>query len=212
MRKFYLNVAVLGHVDHGKTTLTSALTKFAQIRYPNLNRHVAIDKIDNSPEERDRSITINVSHVPITFPDREVSISDCPGHQDYINNMISGASRSDFGILVVAATDGMAAQSHQHVNLAASLGVIKVFVVINKVDAPGIEELLDLVEEEVRSSLNKYNMEIVGLIKVSALRALREGETSIDASEIGQLLDYMQAYDVGEVAEGEKFRLLVEGV
>src|SRR5512140_1189928 len=149
--KPHLNVGTMGHIDHGKTTLTAAITKVSQMM--GMAQFRAYDSIDNAPEEKERGITINIAHVEYETPNRHYAHVDMPGHADYIKNMITGAAQIDGAILVVAATDGPMPQTREHVLLARQVGVPSIVVALNKVDAVDDEELLDLVELEVRELL-----------------------------------------------------------
>ena len=151
--KPHVNIGTIGHVDHGKTTLTAAITKVLHDKYPDLNEYTPFDQVDNAPEERDRGITINVSHVEYQTEKRHYAHVDAPGHADYVKNMITGAAQMDGAILVVAATDGPMAQTREHVLLARQVGVPTILVALNKSDMVDDEEMMELVEEEVRDLL-----------------------------------------------------------
>ena len=172
-RKPHVNVGTIGHIDHGKTTLTAAITKVLQKHNPK-NKFRSFDSIDNAPEERERGITIATAHVEYETANRHYAHVDCPGHADYIKNMITGAAQMDGAILVVAATDGPMPQTKEHVLLARQVGVPCVLVFLNKCDAVEDEELIDLVEMEVRELLTKYQFpgDDVPVIRGSALLAL----------------------------------------
>ena len=172
--KPHVNVGTIGHVDHGKTTLTAAITKVLADKYPDLNSFTPFDKVDNAPEERERGITINVSHVEYQTEDRHYAHVDAPGHADYVKNMITGAAQMDGAILVVAATDGPMAQTREHVLLARQVGVPTILVALNKSDMVDDEEILELVEEEVRDLLTSqgFDGDNAPVIQVSALKAL----------------------------------------
>lgn len=172
--KVFVVGAIIGHVDHGKTTTTSALSKAANLYYGGHNRQYNLDEIDNAPEEKSRGITIAVKNIDLYLNNVNASISDCPGHQDYINNMIAGTSNSDFGILLVAATESVGAQTRQHISLASGLGVKKVYVLYNKMDNPEAQELISFVEEEVRELLQEFNMQLAGSSHISAVNALKD--------------------------------------
>ncbi len=189
--KPHANVGTMGHIDHGKTTLTAAITKTLADRVEG-NSFTEFENIDKAPEERERGITINVSHVEYETENRHYAHVDMPGHADYIKNMITGAAQVDGAILVVAATDGPMPQTREHVLLARQVGVPAIVVALNKVDMVDDEELLDLVELEVRELLNEYEFpgDDVPVIKVSALKAL-EG----DADAAAQVLELMAAVD-----------------
>jgi elongation factor Tu len=190
--KPHVNIGTIGHVDHGKTTLTAAITKVLHDAYPTINASYAFDQIDNSPEEKQRGITINISHVEYQTEKRHYAHVDAPGHADYIKNMITGAAQMDGAILVVAATDGPMPQTKEHVLLARQVGVPYIVVALNKSDMVDDAEILDLVEMEVRELLSKYEFpgDDAPVIKVSALKAL-EG----DAEWGKRVLDLMDACD-----------------
>src|SRR6185312_2090341 len=179
--KPHVNIGTIGHVDHGKTTLTAAITKVLHDKYPNLNESRAFDQIDNAPEERQRGITINISHVEYQTEKRHYAHVDAPGHADYIKNMITGAAQMDGAILVVAATDGPMAQTREHVLLARQVGVPYLLVALNKSDMVDDEELLDLVEMEVRELLSAqgFDGDEAPVVRVSGLKAL-EGDPDAD--------------------------------
>jgi len=185
-------VTVMGHVDHGKTTLTAAISKVLHDEYPELNPFTPFDEIDKAPEERQRGITINIAHVEYETAKRHYAHVDAPGHADYIKNMITGAAQMDGAILVVAATDGPMAQTREHVLLARQVGVPALLVALNKSDMVDDEELLDLVEMEVRELLSSqdYDGDEAPVIRVSALKAL-EG----DAEWAGKIKELMDAVD-----------------
>ena len=190
--KPHVNIGTIGHVDHGKTTLTAAITRVLHDKYPTLNTASAFDQIDNSPEEKQRGITINISHVEYQTEKRHYAHVDAPGHADYIKNMITGAAQMDGAILVVAATDGPMPQTKEHVLLARQVGVPYIVVALNKSDMVDDAEILDLVEMEVRELLSKYEFpgDDAPVIKVSALKAL-EG----DAEWGKRVLELMDACD-----------------
>ncbi|MGH7687724.1 MAG: elongation factor Tu [Candidatus Dormibacteria bacterium] len=175
--KPHVNVGTIGHIDHGKTTLTAAITKTLAERVGGDNSFVAFDQIDNAPEEKARGITIATAHVEYETANRHYAHVDCPGHADYIKNMITGAAQMDGAILVVAATDGPMPQTREHILLARQVGVPYIVVALNKVDAVDDEELLELVELEVRELLSRYEFpgDDIPVVRVSALKAL-EGE------------------------------------
>ena len=189
--KPHLNIGTMGHIDHGKTTLTAAITKVLAEANPNV-KVMAFDQIDKAPEEKQRGITINISHVEYETANRHYAHVDMPGHADYIKNMITGAAQVDGAILVVAATDGPMPQTREHVLLARQVGVPSIVVALNKVDMVDDPELLELVEMEVRELLSEYGFpgDDVPVVPVSALRAL-EG----DAEAAGQVLELMKAVD-----------------
>jgi elongation factor Tu len=189
--KPHVNIGTIGHVDHGKTTLTAAITKVLHDKFPDLNESKAFDQIDNAPEERQRGITINIAHVEYQTDKRHYAHVDAPGHADYIKNMITGAAQMDGAILVVAATDGPMPQTREHVLLARQVGVPYILVALNKADAVDDEELLELVELEVRELLAAQEFdEEAPVIRVSALKAL-EG----DAKWVESVEELMAAVD-----------------
>ncbi|PPK97535.1 translation elongation factor 1A (EF-1A/EF-Tu) [Kineococcus xinjiangensis] len=190
--KPHVNIGTIGHIDHGKTTLTAAITRVLHDKYPNLNQASAFDQIDKAPEERQRGITISIAHVEYQTELRHYAHVDCPGHADYIKNMITGAAQMDGAILVVAATDGPMPQTKEHVILARQVGVPYIVVALNKADMVEDEELLELVEMEVRELLSSYEFpgDDVPVVRVSALKAL-EG----DAEWGAKLMELMEAVD-----------------
>jgi elongation factor Tu len=189
--KPHVNIGTIGHIDHGKTTLTAAITKVLHDKFPDLNETKAFDQIDNAPEERQRGITINIAHVEYQTEKRHYAHVDAPGHADYIKNMITGAAQMDGAILVVAATDGPMPQTREHVLLARQVGVPYILVALNKADMVDDEELLELVELEVRELLGKQQFdEDAPVIRVSALKAL-EG----DAKWVKSVEDLLDAVD-----------------
>ncbi|WWP00990.1 MAG: elongation factor Tu [Candidatus Dasytiphilus stammeri] len=191
-KKPHVNVGTIGHVDHGKTTLTAAITTILAKKYG--GTACAFDQIDNAPEEKARGITINTSHVEYDTPNRHYAHVDCPGHADYVKNMISGAAQMDGAILVVAATDGPMPQTREHILLARQVGVPYIIVFLNKCDMVDDEELLELVEMEVRELLSQYNFpgEQTPIIRGSALKAL-EGEIQWE-TKILELADSLDNY------------------
>ncbi|EJF47011.1 translation elongation factor Tu [Schaalia georgiae F0490] len=189
--KPHVNIGTIGHVDHGKTTLTAAITKVLHDKYPELNEFTPFDQVDNAPEERDRGITINVSHVEYQTEARHYAHVDAPGHADYVKNMITGAAQMDGAILVVAATDGPMAQTREHVLLARQVGVPTILIALNKADMVDDEEMLELVEEECRDLLESQDFDRdAPIIQVSALKAL-EG----DAEWVAKVEELMEAVD-----------------
>ena len=175
--KPHCNIGTIGHVDHGKTTLTAAITKVLATRLPSdTNKIIAFENINKAPEERERGITINTSHVEYETNARHYAHVDCPGHADYVKNMITGAAQMDGAILVVAATDGVMAQTREHILLARQVNVPYIVVFMNKCDMVDDEELLDLVEMEIRELLNDYDFpgDDVPIIRGSALKALED--------------------------------------
>ena len=191
--KPHVNVGTIGHIDHGKTTLTAAITKVLQKHNPK-NQFRSFDSIDNAPEERERGITIATAHVEYETKNRHYAHVDCPGHADYIKNMITGAAQMDGAILVVAATDGPMPQTKEHVLLARQVGVPCVLVFLNKCDAVDDTELIDLVEMEVRELLSKYQFpgDDVPVIRGSALGALN-GEPAWEA-KIDELMEAVDTF------------------
>jgi elongation factor Tu len=212
-KKPHVNVGTIGHIDHGKTTLTAAITKTQAAK--GLGQFVAFDQIDKAPEERERGITIATAHVEYETPNRHYAHVDCPGHADYIKNMITGAAQMDGAILVVAATDGPMPQTREHILLARQVGVPAIVVFMNKVDMVEDKELLDLVELEVRELLSKYEFpgDDVPIIRGSALKAL-EGDTGeLGTPAIQQLMDAIDSYIPEPKREVDKpFLMPVEDV
>ena len=191
--KPHVNIGTIGHVDHGKTTLTAAITKVLHDKYPDLNEYTPFDQVDNAPEERDRGITINVSHVEYQTEARHYAHVDAPGHADYVKNMITGAAQMDGAILVVAATDGPMAQTREHVLLARQVGVPTILIALNKADMVDDEEMLELVEEECRDLLESQDFDRdAPIIQVSALKAL-EGDPEWVA-KVEELMDAVDSY------------------
>ncbi|SED61100.1 elongation factor Tu [Ruania alba] len=190
--KPHVNIGTIGHVDHGKTTLTAAISKVLADKFPDINTAAAFDMIDNAPEEKQRGITINVSHQEYQTDKRHYAHVDAPGHADYIKNMITGAAQMDGAILVVAATDGPMAQTREHVLLARQVGVPYLLVALNKSDMVDDEEILELVEMEVRELLSSQEFpgDDLPVIRVSALKAL-EG----DAEWVKSIEELMEAVD-----------------
>lgn len=192
--KPHVNVGTIGHVDHGKTTLTAAISKVLADKYPDLNEKRDFGMIDSAPEERQRGITINIAHIEYQTEKRHYAHVDAPGHADYVKNMITGAAQMDGAILVVAATDGPMAQTREHVLLARQVGVPTLLVALNKADMVDDEELLDLVEMEVRDLLSsqEFDGDNAPVIRVSALKAL-EGDPEWVA-KIEELMDAVDTY------------------
>ena len=176
--KPHVNIGTIGHIDHGKTTLTAAITKVLHDKYPTLNEASAFDQIDKAPEERQRGITISIAHVEYQTEARHYAHVDCPGHADYIKNMITGAAQMDGAILVVAATDGPMPQTREHVLLARQVGVPALVVALNKCDMVDDEELIELVEMEVRELLSEYEFDgdDIPVVRVAAFPALQGDE------------------------------------
>jgi elongation factor Tu len=190
--KPHVNIGTIGHIDHGKTTLTAAITKVLHDKFPTLNEASAFDQIDKAPEERQRGITISIAHVEYQTEKRHYAHVDCPGHADYIKNMITGAAQMDGAILVVAATDGPMPQTREHVLLARQVGVPYIVVALNKADMVDDEEIMELVELEVRELLSSQEFpgDDLPIVRVSALKAL-EG----DAEWGKTVLELMDAVD-----------------
>ena len=178
--KVHVNVGTIGHVDHGKTTLSAAITSVLSKQPGNNTKSMAFADIDNAPEERERGVTINISHLEYETEKRHYAHIDAPGHADYIKNMITGAAQMDGAILVVAATDGPMPQTREHILLAKQVNVPKIIVALNKCDAVDDPELLDLVEMEIRDLLTKYEYPgaDVPIIRVSALKSPRRRSRS----------------------------------
>ncbi|OLT38578.1 translation elongation factor Tu [Actinomadura sp. CNU-125] len=176
--KPHVNIGTIGHIDHGKTTLTAAITKVLHEQYPDLNPFTPFEDIDKAPEERERGITISIAHVEYQTESRHYAHVDCPGHADYVKNMITGAAQMDGAILVVAATDGPMPQTKEHVLLARQVGVPYIVVALNKCDMVDDEEILELVELEVRELLSEYEFpgDDLPVIRVSAFQALQGDE------------------------------------
>ncbi|CAM4126324.1 elongation factor Tu [Kibdelosporangium persicum] len=190
--KPHVNIGTVGHIDHGKTTLTAAISKVLHDKYPELNPFTPFDEIDKAPEEKQRGITISIAHIEYQTEKRHYAHVDCPGHADYIKNMITGAAQMDGAILVVAATDGPMPQTKEHVLLARQVGVPYIIVALNKADMVDDEEILELVELEVRELLTEYEFpgDDVPVVRVSALKAL-EGDPEWGA----KLLELLDAVD-----------------
>ncbi|RRD93603.1 elongation factor Tu [Clostridiales bacterium COT073_COT-073] len=211
--KPHVNIGTIGHVDHGKTTLTASITKTLHERL-GTGEAVAFDKIDKAPEEKERGITINSSHVEYESNARHYAHVDCPGHADYVKNMITGAAQMDGSILVVAATDGVMAQTREHILLSRQVGVPYIVVFMNKCDAVEDEELLDLVEMEVRDLLSEYGFpgDDTPIIRGSALRAL-EDPSSEWGDKILELIEACDSYIPEPVRDTDKpFLMPVEDV
>jgi elongation factor Tu len=195
--KPHVNIGTIGHVDHGKTTLTAAITKVLSLKDPSWSTFSSYEQIDKTPEERDRGITINTTHVEYQTENRHYAHVDCPGHADYIKNMITGAAQMDGAIIVIAATDGVMAQTYEHILLARQVGVPAIVVFMNKCDAVDDEELLELVEMEVRDALNKYEFpgDDTPVIRGSALMALECASKDPSAPEYQPIYELMDAVD-----------------
>jgi elongation factor Tu len=193
--KPHVNVGTIGHVDHGKTTLTAAITKV--LSFKNMASFVAYDQIDKAPEERERGITIATAHVEYQTDNRHYAHVDCPGHADYVKNMITGAAQMDGAILVVSAADGPMPQTREHILLARQVGVPYIVVYMNKVDMVDDPELIELVELEIRELLSKYQFpgDKTPIVKGSALKALQSESKDINAPEYKSILELMAAVD-----------------
>ncbi len=214
-KKPHLNVGTIGHIDHGKTTLTAAITKMLHLKYGNVD-YVPFDQIDKAPEEKARGITIATAHVEYETEKRHYAHVDCPGHADYIKNMITGAAQMDGAILVVAADDGPMPQTREHILLARQVGVPSMVVFLNKVDMVDDPELLELVELEVRELLSQYDYpgDDIPVIKGSALKALESDDpNSEEAKCIFELLDALDNYIPEPVRDKDKpFLMPIEDV
>ena len=211
--KPHLNIGTIGHVDHGKTTLTAAITTVLANRL-GLDPAVPFDQIDKAPEEKARGITISTAHIEYETAKRHYAHVDCPGHADYVKNMITGAAQMDGAILVVAATDGVMAQTREHVLLARQVGVPKIIVFLNKCDMVDDEELIDLVEMEVRDLLDEYDFpgDDTPIIRGSALKAL-EDPSGPWGDKVMELMDTVDTYFPDPVRENDKpFLMPVEDV
>ena len=212
----HVNIGTIGHVDHGKTTLTAAITKVLSLK--GMAKFEAFDQIDKAPEERERGITISIAHVEYETENRHYAHVDCPGHADYVKNMITGAAQMDGAILVIAATDGPMAQTREHILLARQVGVPAMVVFLNKCDMVDDEELLDLVEMETRDLLtsNEFPGDDIPIIRGSALKALESTSEDPDAPEykcIWELMDAVDSYIPLPVRDNEKpFLMAVEDV
>src|SRR5437773_8256399 len=194
-KKPHLNIGTIGHVDHGKTTLTAAITKVLEKQ--GKAKFLAYDQIDKAPEERERGVTINIAHVEYETDKRHYAHVDCPGHADYIKNMITGAAQMDGAILVVSAADGPMRQTREHILLAREVQVPQMVVFLNKVDMVDDEELLELVELEVRELLSKYGFkgEEIPIIRGSALKALESTSKDVNAPEFKSIFELMDKVD-----------------
>src|SRR6195256_5824016 len=209
--KPHVNIGTMGHIDHGKTTLTAAISKTLAER--GLAEYTPFDSIDKAPEEKARGITISIAHIEYETPNRHYAHVDMPGHADYIKNMITGAAQVDGAILVVAAPDGPMPQTREHVLLARQVGVPSIVVALNKVDAVDDEELLELVEMEVRELLTEYEFpgDDIPVVRVSALKAL-EGDAGA-AAQVMELMDAVDSYVPEPVRDLDKpFQMPIEDV
>ena len=206
--KEHLNIGTIGHVDHGKTTLTAAITKYFSKEFKDYS------EIDAAPEERERGITINTAHVEYETATRHYAHVDCPGHADYVKNMITGAAQMDGAILVVSATDGPMPQTREHILLARQVGVPKILVFINKCDMVDDPELLDLVEMEIRELLGEYGFDAnCPIIRGSALKALEGDESDMGAGAIKKLMEACDTYFDVPVRDLDKpFLMSIEDV
>lgn len=202
MAKVHVNVGTIGHVDHGKTTLTTALVKLKSLDGANVN----IADIDKAPEEKARGVTINTAHVEYESDTRHYAHVDCPGHKDYVKNMITGAAQMDGAILVVSANDGPMPQTKEHILLAKQVGVPKIVVFMNKVDMVDDEELIELVEMDIRDALSAqgFDGDNAPVIKGSALKALEGDESEIGVKSIDQLIEAIDTYIEDPVRELDK--------
>ena len=216
--KPHVNIGTIGHIDHGKTTLTAAITKVLHDKYPELNADTPFDEIDKAPEERQRGITISIAHVEYQTENRHYAHVDCPGHADYIKNMITGAAQMDGAILVVSAADGPMPQTREHILLARQVGVPYIIVFMNKCDMVDDAELLELVEMEVRELLSKYDFpgDDIPIVRGSALKALESESTDWDIAEFKCIHELMAAVDAyipePERALDKPFLLPIEDV
>ncbi len=191
--KPHMNVGTIGHVDHGKTTLSAAITMYCAKKFG--DKQLKYDEIDNAPEEKARGITINTRHLEYQSDKRHYAHIDCPGHADYVKNMITGAAQMDGAVLVVSAPDSVMPQTREHILLARQVGVPKIIVFLNKVDLLDDPDLMELVEEEVRDVLESYGFpRDTPIIKGSAFKALQDGASAEDTAPIQELLDQMDAY------------------
>src|SRR5213592_4322784 len=192
--KPHVNIGTIGHIDHGKTTLTAAITKVLSEKVGGINNYIPFEQIDKAPEEKERGITIAIAHVEYQTEKRHYAHVDCPGHADYIKNMITGAAQMDGAILVVSAADGPMPQTREHVLLARQVNVPYIVVALNKVDQVDDEELLDLVELEVRELLSAYEFpgDEIPVMRVSALKALEGDEEA--KQQVLALMDAVDQY------------------
>ena len=211
--KPHVNIGTIGHVDHGKTTTTAAITKYLSLL--GKAKYEAYDQIDGAPEEKARGITINTAHVEYETENRHYAHVDCPGHADYVKNMITGAAQMDGAILVIAATDGVMAQTKEHLLLARQVGVPKIIVFLNKVDQlDGDEEMLMLVEEDVKDTIQKYGFSAdTPIIKGSAFKALNESDNPENTKCIEELLAAMDSWFDDPVRDDQKpFLMPIEDI
>jgi elongation factor Tu len=212
--KEHANVGTIGHVDHGKTTLSAAITKVLSKKLERADAFIPFDKIDKAPEERSRGITINSATIEYESEKRHYSHTDCPGHRDYVKNMITGSAQLDTAVLVVAATDGVAPQTKEHILLAKQIGIPNLIVFINKCDEEDDEEILELVEMEIRELLEQYEFDNdkVPFIKGSALAALEGTNPEIGEGGVLKLIDAMDAAPVPERDDDKPFMFPIENV
>jgi elongation factor Tu len=211
--KPHVNIGTIGHIDHGKTTLTAAISKVLHAKYPDLNPEFAFEDIDKAPEERQRGITISIAHIEYQTESRHYAHVDCPGHADYIKNMITGAAQMDGAILVVAATDGPMPQTKEHVLLARQVGVPSIVVALNKCDMVDDEELIELVEMEVRELLSEYEFpgDDLPVVRVAAYPALQGEQKWMDS--VAELMQAVDDYIPTPARETDKpFLMPVEDV
>ena len=211
--KPHMNVGTIGHVDHGKTTLSAAITAYCAKKYG--DKLLKYDEIDNAPEEKARGITINSRHLEYQSDKRHYAHIDCPGHADYVKNMITGAAQMDGAVLVIAATDGVMAQTKEHLLLARQVGVPKIIVFLNKVDQlDGDEEMLMLVEEDVKETIQKYGFSAdTPIIKGSAFKALNESDNPENTKAIEELLTAMDTWFDDPVRDEDKpFLMPIEDI
>src|SRR5437016_2812393 len=212
--KPHLNIGTIGHIDHGKTTLTAAITKVLHDQNPK-NAFTAFDQIDKAPEEKARGITISIAHVEYETENRHYAHVDCPGHADYIKNMITGAAQMDGAILVVSAADGPMPQTREHILLARQVGVPSLVVYMNKIDMVDDPELIELVELEMRELLSSYGFpgDDIPVVKGSALAALEGKDPETGAKSIQELMDAVDAYiPQPERAKDRPFLMPIEDV
>ncbi|BDC95207.1 MULTISPECIES: elongation factor Tu [Treponema] len=210
--KPHMNVGTIGHVDHGKTTLSAAITMHCAKKYG--DKALKYDEIDNAPEEKERGITINTRHLEYQSDKRHYAHIDCPGHADYIKNMITGAAQMDGAVLVVSAPDSVMPQTREHLLLARQVGVPKIIVFLNKVDLVDDPDLLELVEEEVKDTVKEYGFsEDTPIIKGSAFKALADGATDADTACIDELLNAMDTWFDDPVRDADKpFLMPIEDI
>ena len=211
--KPHVNVGTIGHVDHGKTTLTAAITQYCNVKYG--DKLMKYEDIDNAPEEKARGITINTRHVEYQTDNRHYAHVDCPGHADYIKNMITGAAQMDGAVLVVSAPDSVMPQTREHILLARQVQVPSIVVYINKIDQVDDDELLELVEEEVKDALNEYEFpgDEIPIIKGTALRALENPDDKEASATVVELLQAMDSYIPLPVREVDRpFLMPIEDV